>query len=530
MSDTVPSNDAKTIDRLCDDFEAEWKAQRRQAIESYLDRVAAPLRPRLLRKLLAVEMEYRLRQGERLTPGEYQQRFPQNADTVAAVFAKSVSILASTVTYSGPITFTLKVTEGPNQGESFLFAVPQIFLLGRSKKAHLAVQDNFLSRFHFMIEVNPPICRLTDLQSRNGTWVNGNRVQSFELRDGDTIKVGHTVLQVCANVVAPAGEEDDAVTTAVSPETPPTSKPSKELDDPYKTQPPPDDRRNAPDLTDPELPLIEGYRLERELGRGGMGVVYLARRLEDNLPVALKTIKPAVTVERRQLQRFLREVNILGQLKHHHIVEFLSANECDGLVYFAMEYIEGTDAARMLKQEGRLGVQDAVRMVCQLLSALKYAHEKQFVHRDIKPANLLIAVEKGKKSIKLADFGLARVYQESQLSGLTMLGEVGGTLAFMPPEQITNFRQVTPAADQYSAAATLYNLLTGQLLFDFKSAPEQAITFILQEQPLPIRQCRPELPGELAAVIHRALAKEPEERFANIQEFRTALLPFAASS
>src|SRR6185312_13533101 len=111
-----------------------------------------------------------------------------------------------------------------------------------------------------------------------------------------------------------------------------------------------------------------------------------------------------------------------------------------------------------------------------------------FVHRDIKPANILLAEEGDKKSVKLADFGLARVYQESRLSGLTMQGEVGGTLAFMPPEQITDFRKAKPAADQYSAAAALYNLLTGHLLFNLPKAASQQFAQILQEEPIPIRQ------------------------------------------
>jgi hypothetical protein len=221
MSGAVPGEQLRTIDQLCDEFEAEWKAGRRPAIETYLARGVPAGRAPLLRELLALEMECRLRKGERLTPGEYQLRFAQEADAVAAAFAKSVGLLAAMETESGPGTLTLKVTEGPKQGQSFVFAGAQIFLLGRSKKAHLSVNDNYLSRFHFMIEVNPPVCRLTDMQSRNGTWVNGQRVQTIELHDGDTIKVGHTVLRVQAS--SPASEEqDDAGLTYIAPEAPAT--------------------------------------------------------------------------------------------------------------------------------------------------------------------------------------------------------------------------------------------------------------------------------------------------------------------
>jgi eukaryotic-like serine/threonine-protein kinase len=180
-----------------------------------------------------------------------------------------------------------------------------------------------------------------------------------------------------------------------------------------------------------------------------------------------------------------------------------------------------------LRERGPLPIREAVRITCQMLSALAYAHANGFVHRDIKPANILLAEMGEKKSVKLADFGLARVYQASRLSGLTMQGEVGGTLAFMPPEQITDFRKVKPAADQYSAAAALYNLLTGQLLFDFPKTSSQQFAQILQDDPVPIRQRRADLPEELAAVIHKALAKAPEARFSDVRTFRTMLMPFA---
>src|SRR5207245_4495262 len=119
-----------------------------------------------------------------------------------------------------------------------------------------------------------------------------------------------------------------------------------------------------------------------------------------------------------------------------------------------MDYVEGTDAFELVKTQGPMAPERAVRLMGQLLQALEYAHGRGFVHRDIKPANLLITVEEGFEVLKLADFGLARVYQASQLSGLTMTGEIGGTAAFMPPEQLTNYREAKPPADQYAAAAT----------------------------------------------------------------------------
>ena len=257
-------------------------------------------------------------------------------------------------------------------------------------------------------------------------------------------------------------------------------------------------------------PVIPGYKIERELGHGGMGVVYLAVRQADGLRVALKTIIPEVHVSPAQVQRFIREANILQQLKHKHIVEFLGANHNESTLYLAMSYVEGADAARLVRDQGPLPVPMAVRMIYQLLSALAYAHDKGFVHRDIKPGNLLVTQIEAKKSVKLADFGLARVYQESRMSGLTIEGDQGGTPAFMAPEQVTSFRKTPPSADQYSAAATLYNLLTAKLPFDFEAGKGSWLTIILQNEPVPILERRADLPRALAAIIHRAMAKDTQ--------------------
>jgi hypothetical protein len=272
--------------------------------------------------------------------------------------------------------------------------------------------------------------------------------------------------------------------------------------------------------------LITGYDLLRELGRGGMGVVYLGQRTADGTVVAIKALKPAVTGSPSAIKRFLREASVLQELDHPHIVAFQDMGEVDGLLYFVMEYVRGSDAARLLQQQGPFSVPRAVALICQLLQALDYAHAKRFVHRDVKPANLLVTLDGDRESAKLADFGLARLYQASQLSGLTLSGDVGGTPAYMPPEQITDYRNVGPAADQYSAAASLYHLLTGRYIYDLPRGAELRMSMILQEEPVPIQERRSDIPAELAAVIHRALALEPDRRFLHVKAMRKALLPF----
>src|SRR5262249_8513848 len=147
---------------------------------------------------------------------------------------------------------------------------------------------------------------------------------------------------------------------------------------------------------------------------------------------------------------------------------------------------------------GKLDITPAVRIIDQVLRALAHAHGRRYVHRDIKPGNVLLAETlEGRRTVKVADFGLARVYQASQLSGLTMGGDIGGTPAYLPPEQIPHFRDVSPAADQYSTSAMLYHMLTGKYAYDFPPGQLIGLVKILEEDPVPIRQRRADLPDGL---------------------------------
>ena len=272
---------------------------------------------------------------------------------------------------------------------------------------------------------------------------------------------------------------------------------------------------------------VTGFSVIRELGKGGMGVVYLAIRQSDHALVALKTAIPAIAGSPAQVERFLREARILEQLDHPNIVAFREMGESKGQLYFAMDYVQGIDAGKLLRREGALPVKRAVGLICPLLEALEYAHERKFVHRDIKPANLLVLQKDGKESVQLADFGLARAYQASQLSGLTMMGEMGGTVAFMAPEQVTHYREAKPPVDQYGSAAALYNLLTANYIFDLTRNIQQQLLLILQERPVPILSRRADIPRELADSIHRALDREPAKRFPDVKSFRLSIQRFA---
>ncbi len=477
---------------------------------------------------------------------------------------------------------TLRVTAGPHQGREFTFVGHDTFIVGRSKRAHfqLPLKDKYFSRIHFLVEVNPPQCCIQDLGSRNGTYVNDQRVTVADLQDGDKIQAGRTILRIAVEntdavvvpvpqiVSAPEAPSVHTVRTlelpALGSAQPLASQPpaSARSSPPPRSQETPAQQRQQPnalaklcpicvalgslapsavDCSDPNLPPlcpacheqsrkrhqpIPGYQVFGEVGKGGMGVVSLALRTADGGVVALKTIRPAVAGTKKEIERFLREASILRELNHPNIVAFREMGESAGQFYFAMEFVRGNDAARLVKRHGPLAIPRAVGLIGQLLSALAYAHAKGFVHRDIKPANLLVTEGEGREVVKLADFGLARMYQASRLSGLTLNGDIGGTLPFMAPEQILNFREAQPPVDQYAAAAALYTLLTGCFIFDFGVGGLQPIYMILEEEPVPILARRKEIPRKLAAMIHRALAKEPEDRFADVGAMQQALLRF----
>ena len=247
----------------------------------------------------------------------------------------------------------------------------------------------------------------------------------------------------------------------------------------------------------------------------------------DNASVAVKMIEPVTHGSRQDLERFFREALILEQLNHPNIVAYREMGEWYGRLYFVMDYVNGVELSRLQRKNGGpLPVGRAVDIMCQVLDALDYAHAKKFVHRDIKPSNILVTADGGRDRVMVADFGLARTYQASSLSGLTGAGEVRGTVAYMAPEQFEDFRNAGPAADQYSAGATLYTLLTGQCVYG-KATDRTTQVSNIRSEPLPLDALRrPDIPVGLAEVLRKSLEKNPGDRFGDVSQMRRALEPF----
>lgn len=430
----------------------------------------------------------------------------------------------------------LEVLTGPNAPRTFRLDGHVTFLLGRSRQAHLRLSDadDAVSRLHCLLEANGPVAKLVDLGSSNGTLVNGRPVTACELTGGETVCVGQTELRVrvtadppTAAALPPVSEDLTAPTRPRWPVGPapcplcPTAPPELAAGPVHTLCP--GCRAEVEGRPQP----YPGYSLGRELGRGGFGAVAVGVRLTDGRPVAVKSLLAAGGADTVHARMFLRELDVQCRLEHPHVVRLIDrGGGSDGTLFAVMEYVPGVNAAAEVRRAGPFPLPRAVRAADHLLAALAHAHALGLIHRDVKPGNLLLQPAPGGEVGRLADFGLARVYQASRVSGLTLTGETRGTVPFMPPEQVTDFKRVTPAADQYSAAATVYFLLTGRYVYEFAAAAPgyAAIRTLLDGTLIPLRDRRPDVPAAVAAALERALARRPDERFPDVTAFRDELL------
>jgi serine/threonine protein kinase/CheY-like chemotaxis protein len=262
----------------------------------------------------------------------------------------------------------------------------------------------------------------------------------------------------------------------------------------------------AENSDDPRLgTVIAGYRIEERIGRGGMGVVYRAQHLNLQRRAAIKIIAPDLAESEGFRERFTREARIAAALQHPNIVTVYDAGEVDGMLYLAMQFIQGEDLAAILRRDGRLRPYRAIDVCRQVASALDAAHAMGLIHRDVKPANVLI---EGRNAF-LTDFGLTK--QAGTNAQLTRAGDMVGTIHYVAPEQIEG-RRVSARSDVYALGCLLYHSLSGQVPFAHET--DVAVIYAhLSEQPPKLSELRPELPEGLDAVMAKALDKRPDRRF-----------------
>ena len=426
---------------------------------------------------------------------------------------------------------TLKILAGPYVGQVFTFDQHDTFLIGRSEQAHLYLpHDRFFSRNHCLLEIAPPRCFLRDLGSTNGTYVNNQRVPEAFLKSGDRIQGGQTILEVDVTSdggpATPSGHLQATQPAIVvvecmrcgRPEKAEASSPTEKLT--FICE---DCRVELKRNPQP----IPGYTTVKILGKGGMGSVVLGQDEKTGQLVAIKTMLPEIAVSEQAMKRFMREIEVAAALKHPNIVSYINHYTHEGVVYFITEFVAGADAAKLADERGgRLPWQEACSIIIQSLDALEFAHQQGYIHRDIKDQNILVGGAWPNYTAKLTDFGLAKSFTQTGMSGVTMAGDVAGTFAYMPPEQIRDFKNVKPISDVYAMGMTAYSLLTGYVALDLpaRAGVAETVKAIFEKPIIPTLQRAPDIPQAIGQVVDRAIAKDVNQRWATAGAFRASLM------
>jgi eukaryotic-like serine/threonine-protein kinase len=262
--------------------------------------------------------------------------------------------------------------------------------------------------------------------------------------------------------------------------------------------------------------LAPDFKVLGELGRGGMGIVYLAIDVNLDREVAIKVLPAHLTEPSGVRDRFLREARTAAKLSHPNIVPVYRADEKDGVVFFVMRHVDGESLAERLASQGPLAPLDAARLLEEVALALDYAHARGVIHRDIKPENILL--ERGSNSAVVTDFGIARLMEAAPA---TATGQVLGTVHYMSPEQVLGER-LDGRSDVYSLGVVGFRAVTGQLPFDSRSATAVLVEHVMKEPPK-VRSIGPGVPEQLAAIIDRCLAKDPAARYQTAGALASAL-------
>ncbi|HEY2252207.1 MAG TPA: protein kinase [Planctomycetaceae bacterium] len=469
-------------------------------------------------------------------------------------------------------------------------------------------EHRVISRHHCLLDINPPDIRVRDFGSLNGTYVNGRKIgqregqapqlaasRSFpehDLKDGDEVTLGRTVFRIG---VHPSTQGSDRSAEIPDEYIMPSRTDSGAYQGPSSSdqaslpstreQPPAMPSRGRQcakcgrDVTQEigplrvgdyicrecqadlktllegllsvarsgrkELASVEDYVVEKELGRGGMGAVFLARHARTGARVALKVMLPRIAAEDTAVRSFLRETENTKALHHRHVVELRDSGCSRGVFFLTLEYCDGGSVDKLMKARGgKLTVSEAGAIMLQVLDGLAYAHQavipnvkqkdgsfrpgKGLVHRDLKPHNIFLMGTGQARLAKIGDYGLSKAFDQAGLSGHTCTAvgtsvhNVGGTPVFMAREQVRNFKYARPDVDVWAAAACLYNMLTGAYPREF-SRDKDCWQTLLECNAIPILKRDRAIPRRLAEVIDAALVEEPRIGFSSAVQFKRAL-------
>jgi eukaryotic-like serine/threonine-protein kinase len=445
-----------------------------------------------------------------------------------------------------PAKITLTITQGKLKGQDFTFDDRTTCIMGRATDCHPQLPDdkdhNTVSRYHCLLDINPPHICIRDFGSRNGTYINniliGKRhpettpeqaknliFPEHDLNNGDEIKLGNTIFQV-------------TIETPIE-----NTQPITKFSDGEKTNVLAHVKQlvQQADANTPNDINIEGYTLLKYLGGGGFGDVYLARNQKNQEEIALKILLPQMQQNEYIVNLFLREIENTKALSHPNIVTLRDYGKSDELFYFTLDYCnKGSITDLMRQRQQPLTLKQASSIIIQTLHGLEYSHTapipniKQadgsyttgqgIVHRDLKPANLFLhQIGSNDTLVKIGDYGISKAFDQAGFSGLSMSGTMAGTPYFMSRPQLINFKYAKPEVDIWATAACFYYMLTYTHPRDFTDPSKDPFRLVLETSAVPIRQRNSSIPKPVAEVIDHALIDNPSIPFKTAAEFRQAL-------
>ena len=446
----------------------------------------------------------------------------------------------------------LTIIEGKLSGRQYTFDSRTSCIIGRAEDCNLQLpndkEHSTISRYHCLLDINPPNVRIRDFGSKNGTYVNKQKIgqrqanqtpeesininfPEYDLQNEDKIKLGKTIFQISIE----RDIEQIKISNLKLPQT------GVEWN---STEPPNLLERikgllGLANAGDTELLSIHGYNIVGLLGKGGCGEVYLARHENSGEMVALKAMLPAIAANENALKMFSREMANTKVLQHPNVINLIDYGYSEGIFFFTMEHCSGGSVQKLMEQQdGCLTIDVAAAIILQLLEGLEYTHNaeipyvkladgsfgkgKGLVHRDLKPGNIFLSKVSDRICVKIGDYGLSKAFDLAGLSGQSLTGSVAGTAIFTPRQQLLNFKYVQPEVDVWAAAACLYYMLTCAYPREFTG--DDPWLEVLQNDPVPILERNPNIPEGLAKVVDLALIEKPEIYFKSATQFKQALL------
>lgn len=381
-------------------------------------------------------------------------------------------------------------------------AKPLVVTIGSAVSCNLVVTGKGVSRRHCVIKFDDVQWQVEDLGSTNGTFLDGNKIDTqATLPSFGTLQVGTRKLQV--QVLTEQTTElinSGAVSDKV------------------------DIMQYAPGaLINQTLAILSDYRLDKRIGKGSVGEVYLAFDIKKEIHRAIKVMPGGRKLSNSTRLRFFREMQRATGLRHPSIVQCDRFGEESDTLYIAMDYCNAGNLDNLLFHSGPLSMRRAARLTLRLLEGLAYAHEKEIIHGDLKPSNILLQKnEQGKYLPKIGDFGLARTFSENIRAGTPLSGVPSGSWFYIPQEQLTHADSISPAGDVWSVGAILYQCLTGQL--PRSTYADTVSDQFMQPIPVvPIRNLMPNIPQEMEFFVMTSLHRNPADRFQNAREMYNAL-------